>query len=156
MDMGYPKIILQPISTRPQHSLSERRPPGAEKEEDGAPAPGVGRGQPHPLPQGSQGSQAAGQHARARPEEQPDPDADAGCAGPAAAPCQAWLSDGYSQILRSYVFGPSGSWTMAPLRYATQQNLIHSFPWIAPHARARALHPGAILGKEGIKFCSVA
>ena len=31
---------------------------------------------------------------------------------------KAWLPDGYSQIFRSYVFGPSGFWTMAPLRYA--------------------------------------
>ena len=29
-----------------------------------------------------------------------------------------WLLDVYSQIFRSYVFGPSGFWTMAPLRYA--------------------------------------
>ena len=29
---------------------------------------------------------------------------------------KAWLPDGYSQIFRSYVFGPSGFWTMAPLR----------------------------------------
>ena len=28
---------------------------------------------------------------------------------------QAWLPDGYSRIFRSYVFGPSGFWTMAPL-----------------------------------------
>ena len=39
----------------------------------------------------------------------------------------AWLPDGYSQIFRSYVIGPSGFWTMATL-----QNLIPSFPWIAP------------------------
>ena len=32
----------------------------------------------------------------------------------------AWLPDGYSQIFRSYVFGPSGFWTMAPLRYAAK------------------------------------
>ena len=38
------------------------------------------------------------------------------------------------------------------LRYAMLQNLIPSFPWIVPPA----LHPGAIQGKEGIKFCSVA
>ena len=31
-----------------------------------------------------------------------------------------WLPDGDSQILRSYVFGPSGFWTMAPLRYAAK------------------------------------
>ena len=40
----------------------------------------------------------------------------------------------------------SGLW----LRYATLQNLIPSFPWIAPHA----LHSGAIQGKEGIKLPS--
>ena len=40
------------------------------------------------------------------------------------------MPDGYSQILRFFVFGPSGFWTMAPLRYAP--NLIPSFPWIAP------------------------
>ena len=33
---------------------------------------------------------------------------------------KAWLPDGYSQIFRSYVFGPSGFWTMAPLRYAAK------------------------------------
>ena len=31
-----------------------------------------------------------------------------------------WLPDGYSQIFRSHVFGPSGFWTMAPLRYAAK------------------------------------
>ena len=40
--------------------------------------------------------------------------------------------------------------TMAPLRCA--ENLTPSFPWIGPHA----LHPGAIKGKEGIKFCHLA
>ena len=30
------------------------------------------------------------------------------------------LPDGYSQIFRSQVFGPSGFWTMAPLRYAAK------------------------------------
>ena len=29
----------------------------------------------------------------------------------------SWLLDGYSQIFRSCVFGPSGFWTMAPLCY---------------------------------------
>ena len=33
---------------------------------------------------------------------------------------QAWLPDGYSNIFRSYVFGPSGFWTMAPLRCAAK------------------------------------
>ena len=31
-----------------------------------------------------------------------------------------WLPDGYSQIFRLHVFGPSGFWTMAPLRYAAK------------------------------------
>ena len=44
-----------------------------------------------------------------------------------------WLPDGYSQIFRLDVFGPSGFWTMAPLRYA-----------------------GAIQGREGTKFCHLA
>ena len=33
---------------------------------------------------------------------------------------EALLPDGYSQIFRSYVFGPLGFWTMAPLRYAAK------------------------------------
>ena len=32
----------------------------------------------------------------------------------------SWLPDGCSQIFRSYVFGPSGFWPMAPLRYAAK------------------------------------
>ena len=31
-----------------------------------------------------------------------------------------WLPDGYSQNIRSYVFGSSGFWTMAPLSYAAK------------------------------------
>ena len=30
------------------------------------------------------------------------------------------MPDGYSQTSRSYMFGPSGFWTMAPLRYAAK------------------------------------
>ena len=37
-------------------------------------------------------------------------------------------------------------------REGLPENLIPSFPWIAPHT----LHPGAIQGKEGIKFCHLA
>ena len=33
---------------------------------------------------------------------------------------KAWLPDGYSQIFRSYDFGPSGFWTMASLRFAAK------------------------------------
>ena len=33
---------------------------------------------------------------------------------------KAWLPDGDSRILRLYVFGPSGFWTMAPLRWAAK------------------------------------
>ena len=39
-----------------------------------------------------------------------------------------WLPDGYSQIFRSYVFGPLG---LRDYGSATLQNLIPSFPWIA-------------------------
>ena len=53
---------------------------------------------------------------------------------------QAWLPDGYSQIFRSYVFGPSGFWIMALLRYAAKFDPFLSLD----NARV-----------EG-KFCSVA
>ena len=33
---------------------------------------------------------------------------------------KAWLPDGYSQIFRMYVSGPSGFWTLAPLRCAAK------------------------------------
>ena len=42
----------------------------------------------------------------------------------------------------------SGLW----LRYATLQNLILSFPWIAPPA----LQPGTVQETEVIKFCHLA
>ena len=45
----------------------------------------------------------------------------------ATYPCRTWLPDGYSQIFRWYVFGPSGFWTMAPLRYAA--NFAIWQPW---------------------------
>ena len=35
---------------------------------------------------------------------------------------KAWLPDGYSLIFRFCVFGPSGFWTMAPLRYAANSD----------------------------------
>ena len=48
----------------------------------------------------------------------------------------AWLPDGYSQISRSYEFGPSGFWTLAPLRYAAKfdpflslDSTPHPPPW---------------------------
>ena len=40
---------------------------------------------------------------------------------------QAWLPDGYNQIFRSYVFGPSGFWTMALVRYAASFDPFLSF-----------------------------
>ena len=43
-----------------------------------------------------------------------------------------WLPDGYSQIFRSGVFGPSGFWTMAPLRYAAKFDPFLSLD-CAPH-----------------------
>ena len=50
-----------------------------------------------------------------------------------------------------YVFGPSGCWTIAPLHYAAKFDPFLSLD-CAPHA----LHPSAIQGKEGIKFCHLA
>ena len=43
-----------------------------------------------------------------------------------------WLPDDYGRIFRLYVFGSSGFWATVWLRYAALQNLIPSFPWIAP------------------------
>ena len=54
-------------------------------------------------------------------------------------------------FLELYVLGSSGFWTMAPLRYAAKFDPFFSF-WVAPHT----LYPGAIQGKEGIKFCHLA
>ena len=62
---------------------------------------------------------------------------------------QSWLPDGYSQILRSHVFGPLGFLTVAPLRYKIRSLLFLGL-------RPPALHPGKIQGKEGIKFCHLA
>ena len=39
---------------------------------------------------------------------------------------QAWLPDGDSRVLRSYVLGPPGFWTMAPLRYAAKYDPFRS------------------------------
>ena len=41
----------------------------------------------------------------------------------------SWLPDGYSQILRLYVFGPSGFWTMAPLRCASKFDPFLTLDW---------------------------
>ena len=68
------------------------------------------------------------------------------------------LPDGDSRILRSYVFGPSGFWTMAPLRYAAKFDPFLSLDC----ARVEGLgaqgggRGGAIQGKEGSKFGCVA
>ena len=58
---------------------------------------------------------------------------------------KAWLPDGYSQIFRLYVFGPSGFWTMAPLRYTAKFDTF-----LSPRPPTRR-NP-----REVIKFCSVA
>ena len=63
----------------------------------------------------------------------------------------SWLPDGYSQILRSYVFGPSG---LKDYGSATLRCKIWSLPFLG--LRPHPLHPGAIQGKEGIKFCHLA
>ena len=62
-----------------------------------------------------------------------------------------WLPDGYRRIFRSYVFGPLGFWTMAPLRYAAKFD-----PFLSLDCAATPSTPGTIQGKEGIKFCHLA
>ena len=62
------------------------------------------------------------------------------------------LPDGYSQIFRSNVFWPSG---LLDYGSATLRCKILSLPFLGlcpPHV----LHPGAIQGKEAIKFCNLA
>ena len=61
----------------------------------------------------------------------------------------AMVASGCSQILRSYVLGPSGFWTMAPLRYTSKFD-----PFLSLDC-ARVEGGGVIQGKEGVKFCSV-
>ena len=66
-----------------------------------------------------------------------------------------WLPDGDSQILRSYVFGPLfGPSGLKDNGSATLHCKIWSLPFLG--LRPHALHPGAIQGKEGIKFCHLA
>ena len=59
-----------------------------------------------------------------------------------------WLPDGYSQYVISYVFGPLG---LKDYGSALLCCKIWSPPFLG--LRPHALHPGAIQGKEGIKFC---
>ena len=60
----------------------------------------------------------------------------------------AVLPDGYSQIFRLYVFGPSG---LKDYGSATLRCKIRSLPFLGWWRAG-----GAVQGKEGIKFCSVA
>ena len=68
---------------------------------------------------------------------------------------KAWLPDGYSRIFRSYVFGPSGFWTMAPLRYAAKFDPFlsldcapHLPPWRNPRKGRDQILPSGNLGKR--------
>ena len=58
-----------------------------------------------------------------------------------------WSPDGYGRIFRSYVFGPLGFWTMAPLHYAAKFDPFLSLDC----ARVE----DAIQEKEGTKFYSI-
>ena len=60
----------------------------------------------------------------------------------------SWLSDGYSLMFRSYVFGPLG---LKDYGSATLHCKILSLPFLG--LRPHTLHTGAMQGKEGIKFC---
>ena len=67
---------------------------------------------------------------------------------------QAWLPDGDSQILRSYVFGPLGFWTMAPLRFTAKFDPFLSLdctppdppPWRNPRKGRDQILPSGNLG----------
>ena len=50
---------------------------------------------------------------------------------------KAWLPDGYSQICRSYVFGPSGFWAMAPLHCAAKFDPFLSLPSTLAQSKER-------------------
>ena len=67
-----------------------------------------------------------------------------------------WLPDGCSQILRSYVFAPSGFWTIAPLRYAAKLDPFLSLdcairppPWRNPRKGKDQTLPSGNLEGEG-------
>ena len=64
---------------------------------------------------------------------------------------QARLADGYSQIFRIVCVWPFG---LLDYGSATLRCKIRSLPFLG--LRPHALHPGAIQGKEGIKFCHLA
>ena len=57
---------------------------------------------------------------------------------------QAWLSDGYIQIFKSCLFGPSGFWTMALLRYTAKFD-----PFLSLDCARVERGGGEIQGKEG-------
>ena len=66
-----------------------------------------------------------------------------------------WLPDGYSQIFRLYVFGPSGFWNMAPLRYAAKFDSFlappHPPPWRNPRkGRDQILPSGNLVYARGV------
>ena len=65
---------------------------------------------------------------------------------------ESWLPDGCSQIFRSYVFGPSGFWTMAPLRYTAKFDPSlspHPPPWRNP--RLKSCHLATLIGIDMMK-----
>ena len=73
------------------------------------------------------------------------------------------LPDGYSHIFRSYVFGPSGIWTMAPLRYAAKFDPFLSLdcvprppPWRNPRKGRDRILPFGNLGRRARASSSTA
>ena len=78
--------------------------------------------------------------------------ADKNASPPSISP---WLPDGYSQIFRSYVFGPSGFWTMAPLRCAAKFDPFLSLdcaprppPWRNPRKGRDQILPSGSTGSH--------
>ena len=67
----------------------------------------------------------------------------------------AWLPDGYSRIFRSYLFGPLGFWTMAPLRYVLPRLGPSLREWLllSFHALNPPFSPGCtVADQKGSKY----
>ena len=65
---------------------------------------------------------------------------------------KAWLPGGYSQIFRSYVFGHSGFWTMAPLCYAAKFDPFLSLDCARVEGMGDQILPYGNLGRQHHSF----
>ena len=61
------------------------------------------------------------------------------------------MPDGYSQIFRLYVFGPSGFRTMAPLRYAAKFDTLPFLGLRRVGGRGGVIHLATLIGRDEIE-----